>query len=157
MAFSLSYITLCARCASGCVRVSSTDSGVMLTLAGSSCAEPINLAGYTSPLVDHYSTDKTNFAVCGSGYAAVFYYSLPPGLTITFSTPSSVLFNTHTNHEIRYDGSCPGSSQATCDGEYYDVGIENNRDTYMDVYYIQSGFFSADSDLNVQWTVTSGE
>jgi hypothetical protein len=37
------------------------------------------------------------------------------------------------------------------------VGIENNRDTYMDVYYTQSGFFSADSDLNVQWTVTSGE
>jgi hypothetical protein len=97
---------------------------------------------------------KTNFLYsCGSGFDAVFFYTLPVGATIRFQTPSTY---SHAYHEIRYDGSCPGSTQAQCSSASSDMSLQNTRSSSVDVYYIQSGFTSADDYLNVQWTVSGG-
>ena len=75
---------------------------------------------------------------------------------MTFDPPSSY---SHTTHEIRYTygGSCPGTSQLECASAGSSMSVRNGDSTNsVDIYYIQSGFPSADSDLNVVWTV-SGE
>jgi hypothetical protein len=127
------------------------DSEVLHPLAGISCATPIDLAEYSSPISNMASPLKTDFlSSCGSGFDAVYYFSLPAGYTIGFNAPSSTYY--HTNHEIRYDGSCPGSTQSNCVSASSYLGLENTRSTSADVYYIQSGFTSADSALNVRWT-----
>jgi hypothetical protein len=81
----------------------------------------------------------------------VFFYTLPVGATIRFQTPSTY---SHAYHEIRYDGSCPGSTQAQCSSASSDMSLQNTRSSSVDVYYIQSGFSTADDYLNVQWTVS---
>ena len=134
----------------------------MHTLAGISCATAINLADYSSPIINMASSFKTNFQnTCGQGFDAVYYYSLPgaTNATIRFYAPSTTYY--HTDHEIRYQrasgGSCPGDTSIRCSSASSWVGLTNIGSTSLDVYYIQSGFTSANSDLNVQWTVTDGE
>jgi hypothetical protein len=127
--------------------------GGLHTLAGISCATPINLAFHSSPISNMASSAKTDFFTsCGSGFDAVFTYLLPAGATIRFHTPSTYL---HTNHSIRYDGSCPGDAQASCWYATSDMALQNTRTSNTVVYYIQSGFASADSALNVRWTITA--
>jgi len=119
--------------------------------AGGTCGTAINLASYYYPgILGAWSSDKTNFLTsCGSGYDAVFYYSLAAGATIAFDPPSTYYHNTH---EIRYGGSCPGTSQSACAYASSRVSYRNTGSTSVDVYYIQSGFSSTDSALNVVWT-----
>jgi hypothetical protein len=126
----------------------------MHTLAGITCGTAINLAGYSSPISNEGSSGKTNFiSSCDGGLDAVFYYSLPAGLTISFEPPSTY---SHAYHEIRYDGSCPGSTSggSGCDYASNTVSFQNFRSSSMDVYYHQTGFSTADDYLNVQWTVS---
>ena len=80
----------------------------------------------------------------------MFDMSLAPGYTIWFYPPSSY---SHTAHELRYDGSCPGDTQFGYQWASNPVGLFNTRSTSVNVYYTQCGFPSADSDLNVQWAV----
>jgi ankyrin repeat protein len=114
----------------------------------------VDLAGYSSPYTGSTSSGgNVHRPTCDTyDYAKdlIFTLDVPPGATIWFKQTSNEY---DSMHELRYGGDCPGHVLVQCvdDPDTTPVHWTNTLTSAQPVYYVQSGFATAEGTFTLEW------
>ncbi len=124
-------------------------------LPGENCTNAQDLSTLTSPYSATTSGYINDFSFCGMGSSPdrIFFMDVPNGYTVEIWQSWN---NYNSTHSVRYEGTCPGSTEIGCinDDDYTPISWENLSGSTETVWFIVAGSGSNSGDFTLEWTLT---